>query len=146
MTVQFRDGLTINGERTSLWFSPLDKEHPRIVLRTKEEMDKILADIEAEGYLPMFTGTCCWNGYLASWVVKDGQLYLNDIIGKYRLADGPPLFAEWFTGEIKVSRNGEVDHLITFNQGNMMSFTPIERPSPEVKRTIWQRLTSWFRR
>src|ERR1035437_5760323 len=58
----------------------------------------------------------CWRGYVGTWEIKDEKLYLIDIDGYAEVAPnayGPVginylfpnqqrVFAEWFTGEIKI--------------------------------------------
>lgn len=66
--------------------------------------------------------TACWRGYIGTWEVKDDKLYLIDLIGylnqyiqdkqkevglDYLFPDENEVFAEWYTGEIKVDK-GEI--------------------------------------
>ena len=94
MTAQFHERLIIDGEKTSMACNPLDTDHPRVILRSAEEREQIEKETMAEGCLPLFGCTACWRDYIGSWEIKGGKLYLLNLDGKYRLSDGPPLFAD----------------------------------------------------
>gem|GEM_PF-3702972 len=44
----------------------------------------------------------CWRGYVGTWEIKHNKFYLNDVSGDYRMLAGAPLFAEWFSGMIRI--------------------------------------------
>jgi len=50
----------------------------------------------------LLLSTACWREYLGTWEIKQGQLYLNNIDGRYKLVEGKPIVADWFSGELVV--------------------------------------------
>lgn len=70
----------------------LPKSHPRITKTSQEEID---------AFDKRFIGTSrCWRGYVGTWEITNGKLYLVRLRGRYRLRGHGPLFADWFTGEL----------------------------------------------
>jgi tetratricopeptide (TPR) repeat protein len=59
----------------------------------------------------LFFSTACWRRYIGTWEIKDGQLYLAGIRGIYKLLGQEPLFADWFTGVLRVPR-GKILHYV----------------------------------
>lgn len=51
--------------------------------------------------------TACWRMFIGTWEIKDGKLYLVDIIGTIKLKEEKPLFADWFSGTLHL-RVGEM--------------------------------------
>lgn len=97
MTAPALDKLIMDGERTVVakgtW---LDTEHPRI--SSMSLLDSIELSLRITGLI---------RGYWATWKINDNKLYLIDIFGAHDLIGNEPLFADWISGEISVSR-GEV--------------------------------------
>lgn len=88
MTAQVHERLILDGESVTMNFCPpLPENHPRIY-------DKGQGGVN----------TACWRGYVATWEIRDGHLYLVAIQGRYGFREGEPLLAEWFTGELRVPR------------------------------------------
>ena len=86
MTEQAADVLIYNGETT--WVDrppPLPGSHPRIWASHDGQLS-----------------TACWRGYIATWEIKDGRLYLVELSDRYtyRLEGEEPIFAEWFSGDL----------------------------------------------
>lgn len=50
--------------------------------------------------------SACWRGYVGTWEIKNGALFLVDLSGNYTLKAGEPIFAEWYSGEI-IAPEGE---------------------------------------
>ncbi|MFM8595337.1 MAG: hypothetical protein ACKOCK_13255 [Chloroflexota bacterium] len=46
--------------------------------------------------------TACWRGYIATWEIHNGYLYLRDIIGKYEITHPDPIPAVWVTRKLLV--------------------------------------------
>lgn len=46
--------------------------------------------------------TACYRRYFAKWEIEDDKLYLLDLEGEYELNNSTKLFANWFSGEIKI--------------------------------------------
>jgi len=78
----------------------LPSSHPRIVTDPTPDPDGRLGT----------RSTACWRGYIGTWQVEDDRLYLAALEGRYRLV-GPRLFAEWFTGLLRVPQ-GPVSHYV----------------------------------
>ncbi len=85
--------------------------------------------------------TSCWRGYYGTWEVKEGKLFLTGLVGYiennvevgigHLFPKQKEVFAEWFTGEIRIQLGGilkygyngnasihEVDFYIEFKNGN----------------------------
>ena len=93
MTAQIHECLILNGEEISMAFCPLLPEaDPRIVELTDDEID-------CENII---LSTACWRQYVGTWEIKDDKFYLLNLVGRFKLADGAPLFADWFTGTLKI--------------------------------------------
>jgi hypothetical protein len=91
MTAQVHENLIYNGRKTSMAFCPpLPENHPRVV-----------PDAGTDGS-GMFLTTACWRGYIGTWEIKRGKFYLVSLEGGYKVIGGEPIFAEWFTGVIRV--------------------------------------------
>lgn len=96
MTAQVRDILIYKNEEFQLACEPL-KEY----LKTEELPFKLVSP-----------HTACWRGYQAKWSIVDDKLYLIEWKGYildymqigmgYLFPDKETVFAEWFTGEIKI--------------------------------------------
>jgi hypothetical protein len=112
MTGQVHETLILEGEETSMAFCPpLPEGHPRI-----RELDS--AELESES-VPMIVGsTACWRGYIGTWEIMDGRFYLVDIVGRYRLDDSDPVFADWSTGVIRIPK-GERLHYVHMGFGSV---------------------------
>lgn len=96
MTAQVHERLILDGQESSMAFCPpLPKEHPRIF---KTSPDEVASD--AGSYI--FGSTACWRGYQGTWEIKDGQFYLVGLRGRYRMSEGDPILADWFTGVLRV--------------------------------------------
>jgi hypothetical protein len=46
--------------------------------------------------------SACWRGYVGTWEITNGKLFLIGLSRNYRLREGVSIFAEWFSGEIVV--------------------------------------------
>ena len=98
MTAQVHEILILEGERTSMACCPsLPDNHPRI-------------RYPDAGTYRYTLSTACWRGYVGTWAIQEGRLHLIGLQGQFELIPGQPLFADWFTGVIRIPR-GE---LITY--------------------------------
>ena len=96
MTAQIPERLIYEGEELPMTFCPpLPKQDPRIQERSAEE----LQDCD-----PIVRSTACWRGYIATWEVRDGRFYLVDITGRYKLVTETPIFADWFSGVLRIPK------------------------------------------
>lgn len=70
--------------------------------------------------------TACWRGYIGTWEIREGYLYLTDLKAWMRDSDGkaspvgleavfpgrkPPLKAEWFTGTLRIPRGKPIKYV-----------------------------------
>jgi hypothetical protein len=93
MTAQVHEGLVLDGQKLSLACEPRIPEHPRI---------KKVSEEEANASNPWVFSTACWRNYVGNWKIDDGRLYLVGIIGIYKLVGEEPLFAQWYSGTLRV--------------------------------------------
>ena len=99
MTAQMHERLIFNGEDTSMACCPdLPYKHPRIV-RTDPAEQARDGDLKSDIF-----STCCYRGYVGTWEVEDGRFFLVGIRGIYKLVGNEPLFADWFTGVLRIPR------------------------------------------
>ena len=114
MTAQQPDILIYEGERLPLFSNPLESyfsaEHPR----------------------PNFNSmnTANWRGYVATWQIEDGRLYLADLqawlfekdpegkqrrreVGIHEIfpASQNKIFASWFTGWLRAPRGQQLQYI-----------------------------------
>ena len=52
--------------------------------------------------------TACWREYKATWELKDRLFYLTDIQGRFRPGFDVPVFADWFTGVLRIKSGREL--------------------------------------
>ena len=89
MTAQRHERLILDGVETSMAYCPpLPEGDPRIV-ETPEDFMWI---------------TSCWRGYVGSWEIKNNKFFLRNLTGCFRLDSDMPIFADWFTGVLRVPR------------------------------------------
>jgi hypothetical protein len=99
MTAQIHETLIYEGEVASMTSCPpLPAGHPRLVAAAEPFATK------REGVPSVIFSTACWRRYLGTWELKDGRLYLKEVIGIYELEGGEPLFADWVSGWLVVPR------------------------------------------
>jgi hypothetical protein len=106
MTAQIHEVLFIDGEQMSMAFCPpVPLEHPRIVAEDLEA-----AATRSPGSRILFS-TACWRGYQGTWKIEDGRFSLVKLEGRYRLDGADPLFADWFTGVLRVPRGEQLRYV-----------------------------------
>jgi hypothetical protein len=85
--------LILNGERTSMAFCPpLPLGHPRL----------LKSETVPAGQLTPVCSTRCWRKHIGTWALDGGRLHLIDLIGQFQLSGDEPLFADWFTGVLRI--------------------------------------------
>jgi hypothetical protein len=104
MTVQVGDEVIYEGKEPLLMcnWPFLPKDHPCIKERTDQE-------IEEAGMSGIDEISSNWRGYIGTWEVNDGRLFLIKLDGCYKLDSDKPLFADWFTGFLGIPK-GEIIH------------------------------------
>lgn len=107
MTAQIHEDLIYNGEELSMAFCPpLPEGHPRIKTLSDEEVKAM------KGGGIMFS-TVCWRRYIGTWEIKDNRFYLVRLEGQYSLDGDEPLFADWFTGVLRIPQGRMVKYVHT---------------------------------
>jgi hypothetical protein len=102
MTAQIHETLILDGARTSMAFCPpLPHAHPRVVAVGVNE--------QTEETRWLASSTACWRRYVGTWEVRDDRLFLVGLTGAYTLVGADPLFADWFTGVLRVPRGRELE-------------------------------------
>lgn len=96
MTAQICDNIDYEGRRMGVGCDISLCKHPRIKYIEKGERDHFLTE-----------STACWRGYIASWTIKDNQLFLADIQGCLELVGSEPLLATWVSEKIRLV-SGEI--------------------------------------
>ena len=108
-TAQVAEALNYEGEKGVMFSLPaIPTGNPRIRAVSKEELDKKIADKEISSVV---RSTACWRQYIGSWEIKDGRLYLIDVIGLFALTGEEPLFADWFSGSMRVPRGKQLRYV-----------------------------------
>jgi hypothetical protein len=64
-----------------------------------------------EGVPSVLFSTACWRGYIGTWEVKDGRLYLVNLQGSYEVVGGEPVPAEWVSGWLRVPRGEALEYV-----------------------------------
>ncbi|MBT4361454.1 MAG: hypothetical protein HOD11_10855 [Candidatus Marinimicrobia bacterium] len=96
MTAQVHEKIRYQGKRMRLASTPhFPSDHPRIKILTDEEFRMGIFD-------KTIGSTACWRRYIGSWSIRRGKLYLTKIEGCFRLEGKDALFADWFTGELRI--------------------------------------------
>jgi hypothetical protein len=78
-------------------------------------------------FVPLHTG--CWRGYLASWKVEGSKLYLTGIetenenlkMEKVFPVKQASIFADWFTGELRIPKGEMLQYVHMFYQSKFES-------------------------
>jgi hypothetical protein len=125
MTAQFSEKLIYQGEEHRLFSNPLEDY------------------FALGGYNPGLTSFCTalWRGYVGTWEIVDGRLYLTELDGKLEdhsdadlstvFPDYPErVFAHWFTGKMRIPQGEQLEYvhmgygstyerdlILTFEQG-----------------------------
>ncbi len=95
MTYQTHEKLILNGESVFMTtFPDIPRDHPRILHEFHYEP---VENIE-EALNSLIGTTACWRNYIGTWEIRDGQFFLKQVYGQYKI-DGPdPVPATWFSG------------------------------------------------
>ena len=134
MTAQVCESIIYKGKKLEMATEPL-----KVILDNRPEL---------EFYEEW---TSCWRGYHGTWEIADERLYLVELerdtsiiedrqcIGEVFPNQNPPIFAEWFTGEIRLPTGEELlyvhmgynsihekDILLQIESGNITSENEID--------------------
>ena len=94
MTAQYKEMLIYEGKLSAMAFCPLLPENDARIIK--------LNDDEIEDIDSMFFSTACWREYIGTWVIEGGKFYLLNIIGRYKITSDSPIFADWFSGVLRI--------------------------------------------
>ena len=109
MTAQMHEKLIIDGEEFPLAFCPpLPTDSGGVIEVENEALQKQIKDQEIPRRI---FSTACWRRYLGTWEIKGGKLYLNDVTGGYKKLKTEPLFAEWFSGVLRILRGKIIQYI-----------------------------------
>lgn len=104
MTAQIHEIMIYDGNETEMASCPpLPENNPRIKKLNDEEID-----FDNAGGI--IFSTACWREYVGKWEIKDGRFYLVGLEGRYRLDGREPLFADWFTGVLRIPRGDMIQY------------------------------------
>jgi hypothetical protein len=107
MTAQITEQLVYNNKTYGMATEPLEPYLNKIK-KTKRP-------------LFIFTNTGCWRGYFGTWEIKDNTLFLIGLNAQvdqgrevgidYLFPGQTHVFAEWFSGEIRVPRGRMLEYI-----------------------------------
>ena len=102
MTAQIPELLKLDGQEVLMTFCPpLPEGHPRLVERPDAPVDEDSS---------IWT-TACWRRYQASWAIIEERFYLTHVDGTWELLGDGPLWAEWFSGVLRVPRGEQLEYV-----------------------------------
>ncbi|MCX7113086.1 MAG: hypothetical protein NTX45_23810 [Proteobacteria bacterium] len=111
MTEQYHEVLIFEEVKTTMMFCPPFPENDSRIIKLKDdEIDEL--------HKSFVFSTACWREYIGTWEIKDGRFYLNKIEGRYKILDNIPIFAEWFTGTLRIPK-GEMLHHVHMGFGSI---------------------------
>jgi len=109
MTAQIHEKLIIDGKAYTMAFCPpLPPDSSEIV---EVESSIVRKDVKDQKLPRTIFSTACWRGYIGTWEIKDKKLYLNEIVGRYRKLGNQPLFADWFSGVLRIPSGKIIQHV-----------------------------------
>lgn len=53
----------------------------------------------------------CWRGYVGYWEVANNRFYLRKVVGRVKGRFRPPLFAEWYSGVIRIPQGEMLEYI-----------------------------------
>lgn len=113
MTAQVCDNIIIEKEEHGLYSEPLESFWNEYKPKPQ--------------YRPPHTA--CWRGYIASWKIEGSKLYLTGIetenenlkIEKVFPGLHMPIFANWYTGELRIPKGERLQYVHMFYQSKFES-------------------------
>ena len=120
MTAQIPEILILDGTRHPMTFCPeLPPDNSKLNFNIRHEKsadsrrwiarwidDDGVEHAEAEEFC--IFSTACWRRYRGTWEIKDARFHLVGLVGQIRLAKPGPVFADWFTGVLRVPLGDEL--------------------------------------
>lgn len=109
MTAQAHEKLIIEGAKTSMAFCPpIPTDHPLIRVLTAEEFRE---GCRAHRFDSMVGTTACWRGYVGTWELKAGRLYLKRVTGRFLYEGDEPIFAYWVTAVLRIPEGEQLQYV-----------------------------------
>jgi len=107
MTAQIHEVLILDGEELGMAFCPpLPENEPRLVeISIEEYRTRDRPKHDSVG------STANWRGYVGTWEIRDGRFYLRAVRGLRELRGDEPVFADWFTGVLRVPRGKQLEYV-----------------------------------
>ena len=122
LTAQLHENMIYEGQDVSMFSFPgFPEDHSRIIELTDKQ---IWAKGEARR-----VSSACWRGYIGSWEIKDGRLYLLKLERDYELEGNEPLFAEWVSEELHIIVEPSFEGLRAGPGGEKIMLVKIENGS-----------------
>jgi hypothetical protein len=107
VTAQVHENIVIDGEAATMsTCPPLPDRHPRITQAGPPGSFR-----PREGVPSVVFSTACWRGYIGSWELKGGRLYLVGLQGRCEMVGGEPIPADWVSGWIRVPRGELLEYV-----------------------------------
>ena len=95
MTAQLHENIIYKGRDLSMTTCPkVPLDHPNVIELKDEEL--------FTSGQPRVVSSSCWRGYLGSWEIKAGRLYLIKLERDLKLDGLDPLFADWVSEELNI--------------------------------------------
>jgi hypothetical protein len=144
MTEQIHENLILNGESVHMFnFPDIPRDHPRILHEFHSEPVENIK----EALNSLIGSTACWRNYIGTWEVRDGQFFLKQVFGQYKI-DGPdPVPATWFSGTLRLPQGDYLDcFTFSLNPLHERDLLIKIRKGKVVKEEIRVNCTGFFRR
>lgn len=115
-TAQVAEELIYDGHEHSMFSCPgIPENNPRIHKFSDEEIKSNEVKQPRQGgiFFPdmIIFSTACWRNYIGTWEIKDDRLYLTRVRGIYELIGEEPLFADWFSGDIRIPIGKQLEYV-----------------------------------
>lgn len=81
--------------------------HPRIIRSSEDEIKELVKDRK----VGIIFSTACWRGYIGSWSIRRGKLYLTKLQGCFRPNGKEAIIADWFTGALHIPQGEVLDYI-----------------------------------
>ena len=108
-TAQIPELLVYEGKEEAMFSCPeIPESNSRVRVLSEEEFHGKIAD---ETINPIISSTACWRQYFGSWEIKDKGLFLISITGRLELAGEGPLFADWFSGALRIPKGEQLEYV-----------------------------------
>lgn len=85
---------------------PLPAQHPRVTQAWPPGAFGV-----KEGVPSVVFSTACWRGYIGTWEVKGGRLYLVGLQGRCEMVGEEPIPADWVSGWLRVPRGELLEYV-----------------------------------